>query len=227
MGPPPGPGRLIVGHPERSTHCNAGTCGDQAEIVGAIGRRPVTILREDVPAPDHEDARQLPEELRRLGTESVRKCACRSAHPHLRVQQVADAGPPQSERPVVRQPAVTHPRHIAETRALEPGVGLVRRGRVHERQLRSGRLDGRSRLCDIGQRLATEGSTKRSQEHDQGRAGLRDAGEGRRRGVSDGSGHHHFSVSTHFSSLRASASNLRMPSDNFSTAIGSWLCSQR
>ena len=37
----------------------------------------------------------------------------------------------------------------------------------------------------------------------------------------------YLSSPTHFSSLRASASNLRMPSDNFSTAIGSWLCSQR
>ena len=169
----------MVGVPERSTHCNAGTCGDKAEIVGAIGRRPVLIRREDLPAPDDEDAGQLPEELRRLGAESVRDGTRRSTHPELRIQQVAHPSRSQAEGPVMRQPRIAHAGHIAEPRPDEPGVGFFSRGRVHERHLRSGRHDGRPRLRDIGQRLATEGSTKRSQEDDQGGAGIRDAGEWR------------------------------------------------
>jgi hypothetical protein len=75
------------------------------------------------------------------------------------------------------QPGIAHARHIAEPRTAEPGIGFFNRGWVHERYLRSGRGDGRPCLRDISQRLATKGSTKRSQEDDQGWAGLCDAGE--------------------------------------------------
>ena len=137
------------------------------------------IRREDLPPPDDEDAGQLPEELRRLGAESVRNCARRSTYPELRIEQAAHPRRSQAEGPVMLQPGIAHAGHIAEPRTDEPGVGLVNRGRVHERQLRSGRRDGRPRLRDIGQRLATEGSTKRSQEDDQGGPGFRDAGKWR------------------------------------------------
>jgi hypothetical protein len=228
-----GPGRVRDAAPERSTHCNAGTCGDKAEIVGTIRRSAVTIRRQQLLAPHDEHPGKLPEHVTGLPTEPVRKCASRATNPDPRVEHVGKAGGPEAECPVVLQSGIAHARHVAQASAREPGIGLFRGGRMHERQLRSGRRDGRPRRGDIGQRLATEGSAERTQEHDEGRAGGRETGERRRRRIRDLgrprrlSVRTHVSPSTHFSSCRASASNLRMPSDNFSTAIASWLCSQR
>jgi hypothetical protein len=57
---------------------------------------------------------------------------------------------------------------------------------VHERNLRPGRVDGRPRLRDVGQRLATEGSTEVAEENHQRRAVTRQRLERRQCGIGDG-----------------------------------------
>jgi len=56
---------------------------------------------------------------------------------------------------------------------------------VHERNLRSRRVDGCPRLRDVGQRLATEGSTEVAEEDDAGWTLTRERFEQRIGRVSD------------------------------------------
>ena len=68
-------------------------------------------------------------------------------------------------------------------------VGLFRRRHVHERDLRSRRLDGRTVARDVGQRFAAEGSAEVAEEDQQhGPVGLHRAQRLRQRAVPAGEG---------------------------------------
>jgi hypothetical protein len=76
----------------------------------------------------------------------------------------------ESELPVERLVGIADADDIANRVLLEPAIGFFRRRHVHERDLRSRRLDGRTITRDVGQRFAAEGSTEMAQEDHEHRA---------------------------------------------------------
>ena len=81
----------------------------------------------------NKDAGQLPEQVRRLQPEAVRKRARRAAQPELGIEQDAKSEGSQVKGAVMRQPGITHAKDIAESGRGKPRIGFVGQGRVHER----------------------------------------------------------------------------------------------
>jgi len=66
----------------------------------------------------------------------------------------------------MRQDRISHPGNVRQANPREPDIRVVVSTSVHERHRRSGRVDGRAQIGDIGQRLATERSAEMAEEDD-------------------------------------------------------------
>ena len=103
---------------------------------------------------------------------------------------LASAGQPvvsRREGPVVREGRIATRANVGQPgRARTTGRRLVGCHAVHERHRRSGRVDGRPRVGDVGQRLATERSAEMAEEDHQRRAICVSGSSGELRGIGDG-----------------------------------------
>jgi hypothetical protein len=91
-------------------------------------------------------------------------------NPYARVDELEERTLVESELPVERLIGIADTDEIGNRVLLEPAIGFFRRRHVHERDLRSRRLDGRTITSDVGQRFAAEGSTEMAQEDQQHRS---------------------------------------------------------
>ena len=142
---------------------------NEAEVVRTISWRSMAELRENRRPLHHEDPGELPDKSSWLTTKAMPEGARRAAGPDERMQERLEPCAGQAERPVVRQCRIGQPGNVGQANPREPGVRLVGSASVHERQRRSGRVDGRAQGGNVGQRLATERSTEMAEEDHQGR----------------------------------------------------------
>ena len=142
---------------------------NKAEVVGTISRRSMAEFRENRRPLHHEDPGKLSDKSSGLTTKAVPECARSATSPDERMQERLKPCAGQAERPVVHQCRIGHPGNVGQANPREPGVRLVGCACVHERHRRSGRVDGRAQGGNVGQRLATERSTKVAEEDHQRR----------------------------------------------------------
>lgn len=143
----------------------------EVDVVGTSRRVRVADRGKNLPASNDEDTRQLPP-VRAGGADAaaVEDGGPEPLNPHARVGELEQRTLVESELPVQRPVGIADTDEIANRIPLEPAIGLFRRRHVHERDLRSPRLDGRTITSDVGQRFAAEGSTEMAQEDQQHRS---------------------------------------------------------
>ena len=132
--------------------------------------------------------------------------------PHARMRELEERALFEPELPVEGLVGIADANDIADPVLLEPGIGVFRRRHVHERNLRSRRLDGRSITGDVGQRFAAERSAEVAQEDEEHRPvrlqGTQRLGQG---AVIAGEGHESYKLQVQSSKWRFNSKLRRRP----------------
>lgn len=143
----------------------------EVDVVGTSGRVRVADLGKNLPASHDEDTRQLPPV--RAGSAdaaAVEDGGPEPPNPHPRMGELEQRTLVESKLPVERLVGIADADEVANRVLRKPAIGVFRRRHVHERDLRSRRLDGRTITSDVGQRFAAEGSTEMAQEDQEHRS---------------------------------------------------------